>query len=93
MKPLLYRRLRSHERPPCWMAFGCYRALTDQILWVAFPLNLAVALAWRIQDLWARAARSPSWIEQEVVRRIAARDRILRPLHKGPQPPSDPSLN
>jgi hypothetical protein len=60
------------------MAFSYYSIERDECLFVAFPLNLLVALAWWIQDRWARKANAPSWIEREVRARLAHENRIFR---------------
>ena len=52
------------------MAFAYYSIERNEAVFVAFPLNLAVSLAWWIQDSWARKANAPSWIENETRRRI-----------------------
>jgi hypothetical protein len=72
MKDIIYqfRNINNACRVPRWMAFGYYSVVRNQILWVAFPLNLIVGLAWWIQDRWARAANAPSWIEREVQARV-----------------------
>ena len=58
---------------PRWMAFAYYSARRNECLFVAYPLNFLVALAWWIQDRWARHTGNPSWIEREVERRMNGR--------------------
>lgn len=70
MKNPLFRWTSGAIRPPRWMAFSHYSAERNLFLWVAFPLNLAVSVAFWIQDQWARAANAPSWIEREVQARL-----------------------
>jgi len=52
------------------MAFSHYSAERNECLFVAFPFNFAVALAWWIQWKWATAACRPSWIEVEIRKRV-----------------------
>lgn len=66
MKKYIYQWLSPKYVPPRWMAFTCYSCMRNEYLWVAFPLNLLVSVAWWAQDRWARAACAPSWIEREV---------------------------
>lgn len=73
VKRLFYSWCSPNIHPPWWMAFCCYSAERNQRLYAAFPLNLLVALAWWVQDAWARKANAPSWIEREVQRRHARR--------------------
>lgn len=58
------------------MALAFYSFPRNQCLFVVFPLNLIIALAWWIQDRWARVAQAPSWIDREVERR-AERERTF----------------
>jgi hypothetical protein len=67
---LLAQWIPIHCIPPRWMAFSHYSAERNQLLFVAFPLNFAVSLAWWIQCKWAIYACSPSWIENEIRRRV-----------------------
>ncbi len=69
MKTLLYRWNSPNIRPPRWMSFAYYSAERNQNLYVAVPFGLLVAFAWWVQDVWARKACAPSWIEMEVRRR------------------------
>ena len=64
---MIYRWSPRECRVPRWMAAVRYSAERDRRLDVAIPLNLLVALAWRIHD-WLCAA---SWIEREVQARSA----------------------
>lgn len=69
MRRLLYCWCSPYIRPPRWMAHAYYSAERNEYLFVAFPVNLLVVLAWWVQDAWARKAGAPSWIEREVRRR------------------------
>ena len=66
---LIYQWTPTFLSPPRWMAFAYYSAMRNRTLFVAFPLNLLVALAWWAQDKCARH----SWIENEIRRRMDAR--------------------
>ena len=68
---LLFEWIPGHIRPRRWMSFAYYSIERNRLLFVAFPLNLLVALVWWIQDRWARKANAPSWIEREVRARLA----------------------
>ena len=70
MSNILFQSVNINCRPPRWMAYGYYDIMRNKIVWVAFPLNLIVSLAWWVQDRWARAACAPSWIEREVQSRL-----------------------
>jgi hypothetical protein len=67
---LLYRWQSGNYMSPRWMCAAYYSTIRNRVLYVAFPLNLAVALAWWVEDRWARAANAPSWIEREVRARM-----------------------
>lgn len=58
------------------MMFTVYRASRHQALFAIPPLNYLIALAWYLQDKWARAANAPSWIEREVADRIKLQKKI-----------------
>ena len=74
----LYQWIEVFQHPPRWMAFTVYVAERNKLLFVAFPLNLAVALAYWLNDQWAKRALARSWIDEEVERRVQARDRRWR---------------
>jgi hypothetical protein len=73
MKNILFQWVSLYCIPPVWMARAFYSIARNKTLFVVFPLNLLIALAWWIQDIWARAAHAPSWIDREVEARIAER--------------------
>lgn len=58
------------------MAFAYFSPVRGCALFVAFPFNYLVCLAWFIQDRWARLAAAESWIEQE----IRERQQKIRPI-------------
>ena len=70
---MFYQWIDPWQVPPTWMMFGVYRANRNQALFAIPPLNLLIALAWWVQDRWARVANAPSWIEREVEDRIEQR--------------------
>ncbi|WP_395739297.1 hypothetical protein [Prosthecobacter sp.] len=67
-----------HLMPPRHMAFAFYTARTNRALFVLFPFHYLIALAWWIQDKWAKAALAPSWIDQEVEHRMKLYDALNR---------------
>lgn len=72
----LYQWSPGFRSPPRWMAFAYFSAVRGCALFVAFPFNFLVSLAWCIQDRWARLAMAESWIEQEIrVRQQKIRER------------------
>jgi hypothetical protein len=78
MKKLFLAWLAPNCRPPQWMALAYYSAERKKTLFVAFPFNLLIALAWWIQDRWARAAHESSWIDREAEARIHERAKRIR---------------
>jgi hypothetical protein len=72
-RSMIYRWEEGRAMPPRWMAASFYSCARNRILYVAFPLNLIVTLAWWVQDRWAKSANAPSWIETEVRRRVEHR--------------------
>lgn len=78
MKRILYTWVSPYCRPPRWMALAYYSCERHEALFAAFPLNLLIAVAWWVQDRWARAAHAPSWIEREVEERIRVRTKLGR---------------
>ncbi len=77
MNGILWEWIKPWMEPRRWMAFAVYSAKRDKQLFVAFPLNYVVALAWWLNDRWATAATAESWIEREVGRRLEAEKRNL----------------
>ena len=69
MRNVLYEWVSCHICPRRHMALAFYSASRNRMLFVAFPLNYIVALAWWAQDKWARKANAPSWIDNEVENR------------------------
>jgi hypothetical protein len=55
------------------MGYSHYSAERDRYLYVAFPLNHLVALAWWAHDLCCRKLRHSSWIDGEVEERVERR--------------------
>lgn len=72
----LYKWQSRDFYAPRWMAFAYYSARRNKCLFVAYPLNFIVALAWWAQDLWARHTGNPSWLEREVEARTEQRREI-----------------
>jgi hypothetical protein len=70
MKKFFYVWKSPYLPPPRWMGFVMFSARRNERLWAVFPLNVLLALAWWVQDRWARAALAPSWIEREVQDRM-----------------------
>jgi hypothetical protein len=77
MRNLLFQWVEDWRLPPRWMACAFYSGERNRCLYVAFPLNLIIAIVWWIQDRWARYAQAPSWIDQEVERRL---ENLRRPF-------------
>jgi hypothetical protein len=67
---IFYHWTAQWHRPPRWMAFAYYSAVRNQCLFVIYPFHFIVAIAWWIQDRWARHTGNPSWIENEVEARV-----------------------
>jgi len=63
----------GNTRPRWWMGYSHYSAERDRYLYVAFPLNHLVALAWWAHDLCCRKLRHSSWIDGEVEERVERR--------------------
>jgi len=61
------------------MAFAYQSWERDDAVYVAFPLNLLVSLAWWVQDKWAKKANAPSWIEREIRQRMNLQSRLYNP--------------
>jgi hypothetical protein len=70
MKNIFYHWTHRYTCPPRWMAFAYYSAERNSFLFVIYPFHFLVALAWWIQDRWARHTHHPSWIENEVRHRL-----------------------
>jgi hypothetical protein len=66
---LLFQWTSRYCRPPRWMAFAYYSAERNEMLFVAYPCNYLVGIAWWLQDKWSAHALAESWIEAEIKRR------------------------
>ena len=82
MKRLFYRWIDRYCVFPRWMAFSHYSARRNQFLFVAFPLNYAVALVWWMNHKWAMHALELSWIEREARARLDHYIASTRGVHR-----------
>jgi hypothetical protein len=82
VKNILFQWVDRHYVSPRWMALAYYSAARNKALFVVFPLNLLIAFAWWIQDIWARAAHAPSWIDREVQTRVDHHIRSTRGVYR-----------
>ncbi len=67
MKNLIYQRVSWHIVPPYWMKSAYFDYRYNSAVYVIFPLNYLVQVAWFLNLAWCKFKNKPSWIDKKAM--------------------------